>query len=57
MVEATGLNALGVAPAVPSSFKVGGYDRVTLGHDVGPEERNGTMGGTGRAWRAGLSLG
>ena len=35
MVEAIGLPALTDAPAVPSSFKVRGHDRVTLGHDVG----------------------
>ena len=34
MVEATGLLALGVAPALPSSFKVRGHDRVMLGNDV-----------------------
>ena len=36
MVEATGLVALGVVPALSSSFKVRGHDRETLGHDVGP---------------------
>ena len=45
MVEANGLLALGVAPAVLSGFKVRGHDRVTLGHDVGAE-RNGQRGGT-----------
>ena len=39
MVEAIGLLALADAPAVPSSFKVRGHDRVTLGHDVGAEGR------------------
>ena len=34
VAEAIGLIAP-VAPAVPSSFKVRGYDRVTHGHDVG----------------------
>ena len=49
IVEATELLALGVAPAVPSSIKVRGHDRVTLDHDVGAE-RNGPRGGTGRVW-------
>ena len=49
VAEATGLLAPGVAPAVPSSFKVRGHDRVTLGHDVGAER-----GGTGRVWRTDL---
>ena len=49
MVEAIRLLALSAAPAVPSSFKVIGDDRVTLNHDVGPE-RNGPLGGTGRVW-------
>ena len=44
MVEATGLLALRVAPALPSSFKVRGHDRVTLDHDM-RLERNGPRGG------------
>ena len=55
-VEAIRLLALGAAPAVPSSFKVIGDDRVTLDHDVG-RERNGPRGGTGRVWCTGLWLG
>ena len=38
MVEAIGLLALGVTPALPSSFKVRGHDRVMLDHDVGRRE-------------------
>ena len=37
MVEAIVLLALADAPAVPSSFKVRGHDRVKLGHYVGTE--------------------
>ena len=39
MVDTTGLLALGIAPALPSSFKVRGHDRVMLDHDVGRREK------------------
>ena len=38
MAEATELLVLGVAPALPSSFKVKGHDRVTLDREVGQRE-------------------
>ena len=56
MVEAIGLLAMADAPAVPSSFKVRGHDRVTLGHDVG-RRGSGPLDGIGPTWRAGQWLG
>ena len=47
LVEAIGVHALGVAPVVPSDFKVRGHDCVTLCHDL-VAERNGPRNGNGR---------
>ena len=54
-VVATQLSALSVAPAAPSSFKVRGHDRVTLGNDLG--EGSGPQGGTRQLLRTGFWLG
>ena len=51
MIEATGLLTLGVAPALPSSFKVRGHGRVMLGHDVGRREAARGAGPVSLAYR------